>query len=55
MIRKFTVKENHIGLAVSEMVSYRQTDILLLFYGDLSYMLNKVEEYIQKSFFEIEA
>ena len=30
----FIVKENYIGLAVSEILRYKQTDILLLLYKD---------------------
>ena len=31
-MRSYTVKENHIGLAVSEILQYKQKDILLLYY-----------------------
>ena len=33
-IRCFTIKENNIGLAISEVSNYRQTDILLLLYNN---------------------
>ena len=38
-MRSYIVKENHIGSAVSEILWYRQTDILILLYKD--YLLNK--------------
>ena len=37
-MRSFPVKENPIGSAVSEILRYKQTDILLLFYKVKSYI-----------------
>ena len=39
-MRRYTVKENHIGSAVSKILRYRQThilEILLLYYKDSGY------------------
>ena len=39
-MRSYAVRENPIGSVISEILRYKQTNILLLNYKDLSYLLN---------------
>ena len=51
-MRSYIVKKNHIGLAVSEILRYRQTEILLLLYKDwaIKTKLGSIVKFISLTF-----
>ena len=42
-MRSYTIKENHIGPLVTEILQYRHPDFTLLFYKDRQRFLNPSE------------